>query len=41
LLEHVPGTKGQPHDRLAGGHFIQEDVGAEIAQRTVDWVRSA
>jgi haloalkane dehalogenase len=40
LLEHVPGTKGQPHDRLAGGHFIQEDVGPEIAQRTVDWIRS-
>jgi haloalkane dehalogenase len=41
LLEHVPGAKGHPHDRLAGGHFIQEDVGVEIAERTVDWIRSA
>lgn len=40
LHEHIPGTAGQPHDRLAGGHFIQEDVGAEIARRTVDWIRS-
>ena len=21
----VPGTKGQPHTTLKGGHFIQED----------------
>ena len=41
LREHVPGTNGQPHDRLAGGHFIQEDVGPEIARRTIDWIRSA
>lgn len=41
LLEHVPGSKGQPHDRLAGGHFIQEDVGPEIAHRTIDWILAA
>ncbi|MFL6159586.1 MAG: hypothetical protein ACJ72D_26165, partial [Marmoricola sp.] len=38
LLEHVPGTAGQPHDRLDGSHFVQEDVGPEIARRTVDWI---
>lgn len=40
LREHVPGTAGQPHDRLAGSHFVQEDVGPEIARRTVDWIRA-
>lgn len=38
LLEHIPGTKGQPHDRLRGGHFIQEDQGPEIARRMVEWM---
>jgi len=38
LQEHVPGAKGQPHDRLDGSHFVQEDVGAEIARRTVEWI---
>jgi haloalkane dehalogenase len=39
LLEHVPGAAGQPHDRLPGGHFVQEDAGAEIARRVVAWTR--
>lgn len=33
LIRHVPGAKGQPHDRLRAGHFIQEDHGPELAQR--------
>ncbi len=41
LQEHVPGAQGQPHDRLDGSHFVQEDVGAEIARRTVEWIASA
>lgn len=41
LLEHVPGAQGQPHDRLDGSHFVQEDVGAEIARRTVKWLNAA
>jgi haloalkane dehalogenase len=28
----VPGAKGQPHVILSGGHFLQEDSPAEIAQ---------
>ena len=28
----VPGAKGQPHLILSGGHFLQEDSPAEIAQ---------
>jgi haloalkane dehalogenase len=39
LREHVPGAKGQPHARVSGGHFVQEDAGVEIAQRTIAWMR--
>ena len=28
----VPGTKGQPHVTLHGGHFLQEDSPAEIVE---------
>lgn len=38
LQEHVPGAAGQPHDRVRGGHFVQEDAGVEIARRTLDWM---
>jgi haloalkane dehalogenase len=37
LIDHVPGAKGQPHDRIKGGHFIQEDQGEELAKRLIDW----
>lgn len=39
LIAHVPGAQGQPHDRLVGGHFVQEDVGPELAAGIVDLVR--
>ena len=38
LQQHVPGAAGQPHARLNGGHFVQEDAGSEIARRTIDWM---
>ncbi|HJR89202.1 MAG TPA: haloalkane dehalogenase [Aeromicrobium sp.] len=41
LQEHIPGTKGQPHDRLRAGHFIQEDQGPELARRMVEWMGAA
>ena len=28
----VPGAQGQPHVKLNGGHFLQEDAGTEFAQ---------
>ena len=40
LQEHVPGAKNQPHGRVHAGHFIQEDQGHELAQRTVEWIRA-
>ena len=39
LQEHVPGAAGQPHGRLDGSHFVQEDCGREIAERTISWIR--
>jgi haloalkane dehalogenase len=38
LIEHVPGAKGQPHERFWGGHFVQEDRGDYIAERIVQWI---
>lgn len=35
LIAHVPGASGQPHDRIWGGHFVQEDRGPELAKRLV------
>lgn len=36
---HVPGAQGQPHATLSpGGHFLQEDVGPELAGRLADWI---
>ena len=37
LIAHVPGAAGQPHARINGGHFIQEDCGPELAERIVSW----
>jgi haloalkane dehalogenase len=39
LQKYVPGTKDQPHARLRGGHFIQEDQGPELARRVIEWVK--
>ena len=37
--ERVPGAAGQPHAILDGaGHFLQEDVGEELARRIVAWM---
>lgn len=37
LIRHIPGAAGQPHARIAAGHFIQEDAGPELARRLLDW----
>ncbi len=42
LQARIPGAKGQPHDSLRGaGHFLQEDVGPELAARLVAWMGPA
>lgn len=40
LIAHVPGAVGQPHARLVGSHFVQEDCGPELARRIVELVRT-
>jgi len=39
LKERIPGTKGQAHTTIeGGGHFLQEDRGAELAAVVIDFV---
>ena len=38
LQRHVPGAKGQPHERFWGGHFVQEDRGDYLAERIIAWM---
>ena len=38
LINNIPGAKGQPHDRLPGGHFIQESLGEEMGKRLVKFI---
>ncbi len=40
FLERVPGTKGQPHTTLRGGHFIQEDDPARFAELVIGVAKS-
>lgn len=37
LIQHIPGAAGQPHGRINGGHFVQEDCGPELAERIIAW----
>lgn len=39
LKERIPGAEGQPHTTTTGGHFLQEDSGAEIALLLVRWAQ--
>ncbi len=35
----VPGAAGQPHRTMeGGGHFLQEDVGEELAEALIGWM---
>jgi len=38
-IAHVPGAAGQDHKRFAAAHFIQEDVGAELAAHVVKFMQ--
>jgi haloalkane dehalogenase len=39
FIEHVPGTKDQPHERLNAHHFIQEDIGEILADRIIKFMK--
>ena len=41
LIAHVPGARGQPHERFWGGHFVQEDRGEYLAERMLAWLPGA
>lgn len=42
LLDHVPGTEGWDHVRLAeASHFLQDDQGVEIARRVNEFIASS
>jgi haloalkane dehalogenase len=38
-ISHVPGAAGQPHTRYEAGHFIQEDVGVEMAEHVTEFIQ--
>ncbi len=39
MQRRIPGASGQPHSTVDdASHFLQEDQGAEIARRLVDWL---
>lgn len=37
LVRRVPGATGQPHATTSGGHFLQEDCGADLAATLTGW----
>lgn len=39
-INHVPGAAGQMHARFEAAHFIQEDIGADLAATVVAFIRS-
>jgi haloalkane dehalogenase len=41
FTNHIPGTKGQAHQRYANaGHFIQDDIGVELANKVISFIKS-
>ena len=39
FIDRVPGTAGQPHTTVVGGgHFLQEDKGAELASIIIEFI---
>jgi haloalkane dehalogenase len=41
FIERIPGAKGQPHQTFSpAGHFLQDDVGAQLADAVIAWMPS-
>ena len=40
LQQLIPGSAGQPHRTVRGGHFLLEDAGPEIASILVEFIRA-
>jgi len=41
LQRKIPGAQGQPHQRVRGGHFLQEDSGPELAAHVVQLIAAS
>lgn len=40
FVNRIPGAAGQPHQTFSpSGHFIQDDVGEQLADAVVDWLQ--
>ncbi|MEM1112174.1 MAG: haloalkane dehalogenase [Pseudomonadota bacterium] len=39
-IDLVPGSRGQDHRRYPAGHFIQDDVGEDMAAQVVEFMQS-
>ncbi|MCJ7821130.1 MAG: hypothetical protein MUP53_07990, partial [Bacteroidales bacterium] len=37
ILERIPGAKDQRHKKVRGGHFLMEDVPAELAGIAIEF----
>lgn len=40
-IDRVPGAAGQDHQRFMAGHFIQDDVGVELANAVIRFIEEA
>jgi len=41
FTSHIPGTKGQAHQLYQNaGHFIQEDIGVELAKKVISFIKA-
>ena len=41
FTNHIPGTKGQAHQRYANAsHFIQDDIGVELAKKVISFIKA-
>ena len=41
FTNHIPGTKGQVHQRYPNvGHYIQEDLGTELAEKVISFMKA-
>jgi haloalkane dehalogenase len=39
FIDRIPGAAGQPHQTFTpAGHFIQDDVGEQVAEAIVTWI---
>jgi haloalkane dehalogenase len=41
FIERIPGAANQPHQTFSpAGHFLQDDVGAQLAHAVIEWMRA-